>query len=115
MQFKVLCVRSWYNEMNNEHNSIRLDFDFNVSCTNSGVIAFQAEPGKMLMPFVKIEKIKPRIRVFGGMVRQGKGSAMSDVMLPKANAAHARRSVRLMKKYVIQPFSYTDFFETMKL
>ena len=69
----------------------------------------------MLTPFVKIEKIKPRVRVFGDMVRQGRVPAMSDVMLPKAHAACTRRSARPMKKYVIQPFSYTDFFETMKL
>lgn len=104
-------------EMNNEHNSIKLDFDFNVSCTNSGVIAFQAEPGKMLTPFVKIEKIKPRIRLIDNAARQGRVPvpAMSNVMLPKANAARARRSAQPVKKYVIQPFSYTDFFETMKL
>ncbi|MCM1439542.1 MAG: hypothetical protein NC131_10140 [Roseburia sp.] len=88
-------------ELNNENNSIRLDFDFNVSHTNSGVIAFQAEPGKMLTPFVKIEKIKPRIRVISGVARAG--------------IAPVPEKSNVMQKYVIQPFSYTDFFETMKL
>lgn len=104
-------------EMKNKHNSIKLDFDFNVSCTNSGVIAFQAEPGKMLTPFVQIEKIKPLKRIISNAARQGKipVPAMSNVMLPKSNAACAHRSAQPMKKYVIQTFSYTDFFETMKL
>lgn len=104
-------------ELNNEHNSIRLDFDFNVSHTNSGVIAFQAEPGKMLTPFVKIEKIKPRIRVISDVARAviAPVPAKSKGMLRKAHGLRARCSVRTMQKYVIQPFSYTDFFETMKL
>lgn len=104
-------------ELKNEHNSINLDFEFDVSYNNSGVIAYQAEPGKMLMPFVKIEKIKPRIRVIGDVARMGMAPvpAKSSVMLPKANAARTRRSTQPTKKYVTQPFSYTDFFETMKL
>lgn len=104
-------------EISNEHNSIKLDFDFNVSHTNSGVIAFQAEPGKMLTPFVKIEKIKPPIKVFHDVVRQGRTPVLtkSHVTLPQANAARVHRSARPTKKYIITPFSYTDFFETMKL
>lgn len=104
-------------ELKNEHNSINLDFEFDVSYNNSGVIAYQAESGKMLTPFVKIEKIKPHIKVFHDGVRQGRTSApkMFYGLFPSANAAHTSRSAQPTKKYVTQPFSYTDFFETMKL
>ena len=102
--------------------SINLDFDFNVSYNDAGVIAFRAESDKMLTPFVKIEQIRPHREIFDRTLQQGKSSALkksapknSHPMAPQGVANRAPHSVQLTEKYDIKPFSYTKYFETMEL
>lgn len=109
-------------QMLHEPASINLNFDFNVSYTDAGVIAFQAESDKILTPFVKIAKVKPHRELTDRALRQGRNPALkksvpkkSHPMAPQGVANREPRFVQLTEKYDIQPFSYTDFFETMEL
>ena len=109
-------------QMLHKPDLINLDFDFKASYTNAGVIAFQAQSDKMLIPFVKIAKVKPHGELTGRALRQERNPALkksaprkSHPMAPQGVANRAPRSVQLTEKYDIQPFSYTDFFETMEL
>ena len=104
-------------QMHHEPGAINLDFDFNISSSNAGVMVYQAKPDKMLTPFVKIEQTVPTGGLTSRVSRQRKASVptMSYVMGPQDFADSAPRSVQPTEKYVLKPFSYTDFFETMEL
>lgn len=83
-----------------------IDLDFALSYQSEGVIAFQAEPGKELYPFVKIHTVGKKQEIQRNLRR----SAMRrTAMMPQGNIAQAFSSPRLEDDYVIEPFSYTDF------
>lgn len=109
-------------KMKKEPNLINLDFDFDLSCTSEGVIAFKAESDKMLAPFVKIEQIELHRELTGRALRQGRNPAVRKSasknfkpMAPQGVANRASRSVQLTEMYDIKPFSYAEYFETMEL
>lgn len=101
-------------KMHHELNSINLNFDISIAYSDAGVSVFQAEPGRELIPFVVIERVKPHeVRD----LRRGRNPEpkMSYSLAPQSVVKRAPRSVKPTEKYDIQPFSYTDFFETMEL
>lgn len=95
-----------------------VDLDVAFSYTSEGMIAYKAEPGKKLTPFVKIHVVNSiGHKTPAAPSRKGKSPipTMSYVMGPQDFVNSAPRFVKPTETYDIQPFSYTDFFETMKL
>lgn len=75
-----------------------INLDFVLSHQSEGVLAFQAEPQKQLIPFVKIHiaEREKQSRFDGSFVRDGNSSCSEN-------------------NYSIEPFSYTNFLKSSNL